>query len=677
MKLLAGYSVPTLTKDGKLWAVHQIETCEALKENDAVINSYPTGTGKTKALLNAVRENGINRALIIAPINELINQYESSIIQFKNEFNMPHGVFAITSEKLDEMNHKAHAQTLRNILKSEKAIIITNPDIVHYVIMQKYGNRAMAGKLLIDLLRFPQLVAFDEFHYYDPSRMFFALVLITTARYFKINQKYMFMTATPAEEMLTFIKKLGLKTATIELPENTSEYQNVKVASPIYLEILKGKLDDHYQLIEEQLLKETSKDILIISESLSRLAKIALSLRKNGVDFGIITGPVEHSERQKNLQKRILLATTTIDVGYEINRPHKDRQGVDTIFFEARTSEDLIQRLGRAGRVFGKSKTDIPSKAFVCVPSNIYENVVRALENSSNRLEFSRALRNLIVSNSENIKREFLGPLRLVLGLYEDAFSLLFPKEDYKELLKDYFAFLESIFGLEVGIARNLWRDELDMYYLSVAAENRENDHFKEILKRNQQLCERISEIYKDEQSFLRALDIYRKFVENFIVAFRTKAKQVYVIDPRNICGSKSFVYDKIAVITRYQVKKLSSDAIPIDLRNEIKEAYEIIAPLEKSVKPTWKIKTQSDKKFFIPLDCRSQIINSSHFSNLDMEGVPVYTIEEESRCFYMDLYPLRSIVNGWERKILLGLDAIKAQSYLEEKPWECDLFPQ
>jgi len=140
MKLLDGYSIPVEMEDGMLWAKHQLETYRALQKHDVVINTYPTGSGKTLALLNAIRKLDVKRVLIIAPINQLIYQYENEVKEFVRTHSLPHKVVTITSESLDEMG-RPHAKTLKDLLDEFTDIIaISNPDIVHYVIMQTYGT---------------------------------------------------------------------------------------------------------------------------------------------------------------------------------------------------------------------------------------------------------------------------------------------------------------------------------------------------------------------------------------------------------------------------------------------------------------------------------------------------------------------------------------------------------
>ncbi len=680
MKRLAGYSVGVLTEEGRRYARHQVETPEKLRGVDVLFNTYPTGTGKTRALLNAIRKLGIERALVVAPINELIRQYERSAQEFVQEYAMPHRVCIATSESLEKRDSSSHSRVLRSILAERgKAIVITNPDIVFYVVMQRFGSTpAVQRPLIVDLFKFPQLVAFDEFHYYDPSRIFFAFVLIATARKFGLRQKYLFMTATPNEYLCEALKRSGLAVEVVELDENPKS-ETTPVASPIDVEVLKGNLDAHQERLRD-LVKEhlgEHRDILVISDSLSRIAKFGIELRKEGIDFGMVTGPMDAQSRSESLQKSLILATPTVDVGYDFAKPSKERQSIDTIIFEARDSDTLIQRLGRAGRVFGKSVTDQPSTAYLLVPSKLYRGVCEALERSATRLDFAQELKRTLPSPLESLKKEYLGPYRLVLGFYEDAFSLLFPK-DYADLLDEYFTILEAMFGLNLK-SRDLWRKELDFYYLSKACERGEDEvrsHCK------QSLVKVLRERY-DEDSLPLSCETYKAFVEQFILAFRgSLTERVYVRDPGRISGASEFTYDKLSILAHYLVKRLPPSSIPQGYKHEAEEAFELIEPLETSTKIVFRVETRlplsSEEKFFIPLKLQTQYFGDA--GCIPLRGTPVYRISsrwEEYECQSRDLRVLRAYVNGHEERILIGQDALKAVSYLSEKPWECDLFPR
>jgi hypothetical protein len=68
----------------------------------------------------------------------------------------------------------------------------------------------------------------------------------------------------------------------------------------------------------------------------------------------------------------LLLATPTVDIGYNFDKPGKLCQPLDFIVFDAGTRDACLQRLGRAGRVLGRSQTNIPSDAVALVAEKTY-----------------------------------------------------------------------------------------------------------------------------------------------------------------------------------------------------------------------------------------------------------------------------------------------------------------
>src|SRR6266567_7790251 len=88
---------------------HQWRTYNATEP--LIVNTYNTGTGKTKAallrLLNRARKIGFNyldssehNALLIAPTNELLAQHAHDVESFCEENKLPYRVVAITRASL-------------------------------------------------------------------------------------------------------------------------------------------------------------------------------------------------------------------------------------------------------------------------------------------------------------------------------------------------------------------------------------------------------------------------------------------------------------------------------------------------------------------------------------------------------------------------------------------------
>jgi hypothetical protein len=87
---------------------------------------------------------------------------------------------------------------------------------------------------------------------------------------------------------------------------------------------------------------------------------------------GRITGPINNYRRMKESKNRLILATPTVDLGYNFIKSFpKQRQEIDFLLCSVRNKSSFWQRLGRAGRVLGRKETNIPSQAVMLMPNSI------------------------------------------------------------------------------------------------------------------------------------------------------------------------------------------------------------------------------------------------------------------------------------------------------------------
>lgn len=150
---------------------HQWRTYTATQP--LIVNTYNTGTGKTKAallrLLKRAREVGFNyldssehNALLIAPTNELLAQHAGDAEQFCEENKLPYRVVPISRAELDhyeedipgfsegELRRGAALhyilQNPRKVIKAETdrgkkaTLFVVNPDIFYYAFYFLYAK---------------------------------------------------------------------------------------------------------------------------------------------------------------------------------------------------------------------------------------------------------------------------------------------------------------------------------------------------------------------------------------------------------------------------------------------------------------------------------------------------------------------------------------------------------
>jgi CRISPR-associated endonuclease/helicase Cas3 len=155
-----------------------------------------------------------------------------------------------------------------------------------------------------------------------------------------------------------------------------------------------GEFFAHVERVAE--LIEQEKDGAILLNSLygvNRLARIVE--RRLGVNrVGRITGPLSKEERKEAPFKPLLLATPTVDIGFNFEGHPKDYQNLDFIGFEAPLEDQFWQRLGRAGRVLGKPVQDIPAFALTFIPDGAWTRLRDKVQgqNTLSRAELKKLL---------------------------------------------------------------------------------------------------------------------------------------------------------------------------------------------------------------------------------------------------------------------------------------------
>ena len=117
------------------------------------------------------------------------------------------------------------------------------------------------------------------------------------------------------------------------------------------------------------------EDGAIISSALWRINQIYYDLKStiSTETMGRLTGAESRRGREDAKAKRLILATPTVDIGYNFDRLGKTRQNIDFLLLDARSGDEFIQRLGRAGRVLGKQQQDIPSRVLAVVDAAFYK----------------------------------------------------------------------------------------------------------------------------------------------------------------------------------------------------------------------------------------------------------------------------------------------------------------
>lgn len=420
---------------GKHPLLHQWQTSQS--QAAIIINANDTGTGKTKAallrILERVRErNGqldsqVDNVLFIAPTNELLHQHARDIKEFVRENALPYRVLTMTRASLNEIRQRIEAQSsplssgqvLHAIMENPRraqekipdatdtertkraAIFVVNPDIFYYALYLRYNAKARIP-LFQDIIQLCNFIVIDELHYYSPKQLANFLFFMALSHHLgyldgSTHRQFCLLTATPDENVLRYLQRLGVSIDQID--RTPAEYpreltQPVSVLAPIILQIYSreevaeanttaasnGQFGGLFALVQrlrhqiEQYMAQ-GEDGAIISGSLEQILQSYRCLREyvNEDAMGRITGPQSATGREQARQRQLILATPTVDIGYNFEHSGKQRQNIDFLLYDARSGDECIQRLGRAGRVLGKPEQTHLSHVFVVVDSEFYQ----------------------------------------------------------------------------------------------------------------------------------------------------------------------------------------------------------------------------------------------------------------------------------------------------------------
>jgi CRISPR-associated endonuclease/helicase Cas3 len=404
---------PVTFPPGRLPLLHQWRTYQA--EQPLIVNTYNTGTGKTKAallrLLKRARDKGFqhldsaeDNALLIAPTNELLAQHADDAEQFCNENNLPYRVVRLTRADLGiyqeqgdyEADMKRRGQVLHQHLQnarrldndpSKKAtLFVVNPDIFYYALYFAYGKNDRIP-LFQDMLSLCNYIIIDELHYYNAKQLANFLFFMRLSQHFGYTERqFCLLTATPDERVIIYLNRLfkegDIAWITPESGQSFEQTTQVQALTEIALELYNvQELQDGLltlasnKRIDIKAWLKHEEEGAIISGALWRINQVYDILRTSISDqeMGRLTGSETRAGRAEAKLKSLILATPTVDIGYNFDRPDKQRQNIDFLLLDARSSDEVVQRLGRAGRVLSKPIKDIPSRVLAVVNQQCYE----------------------------------------------------------------------------------------------------------------------------------------------------------------------------------------------------------------------------------------------------------------------------------------------------------------
>jgi CRISPR-associated endonuclease/helicase Cas3 len=407
---------------------HQVDVFEAAKDHDIILDLAPTGTGKTKAGLSVLLHQPGKNAVYIAPTNALIEQQTRAAEQFVKDAGLPHIVKAVSAKEVREWSNdrvgSRPGEKLYNLLRNPATIfpevgggrpllLVTNPDIFYYATFFSYHRLDKVNVATSFYTQFSTII-FDEFHLYDAKQLvglLFYLAYLYVFSFFEAGRRVVLLTATPepdCERALSVLESQGVRIKKVNgesgdhlIPSQTAVHLEIR-PQPEREVFLSELVDEVIRRLEDN----PDQNGAVILDSKVQINDLAKLLQKKGLTdkLGRIHGSTPQEERLQSAQRQLILATSTVDVGFNFERdPSPSRQNLDWLIFSARDRAAFWQRIGRVGRVLGKPQTDIPSEAIAYLSEKAWDEGLSTLHETSGRDALKDKLQEL-----KSLERPFL-----------------------------------------------------------------------------------------------------------------------------------------------------------------------------------------------------------------------------------------------------------------------------
>jgi len=379
---------------------HQWRTYLALKDHPLVVNTYNTGTGKTLAALLHLKDavpHGVN-TLLIAPTNELIRQHVNDARDFVTCADLNAHVLHVDAPTLHGLSspreHERSGERLNRLFQNPQdygwdgrkpLIAVTNPDIFYYALYYSAYNPHDQRNLFQQFLTRFDYVIVDEFHYYSAKQLanfLFFFVICREWGYFSAGRHACLLSATPDPAVREYLHRVFAPGEIVWIspdnePPETATCPTTPALAPLELKVQAATLDEFTSAAPNRAQLhawlDAGREGALISNALWRINVARASLRGPNFDgrVGRITGAESSESRRIASALPLILATPTVDLGYNFDRPGKTRQPIDFVIFDARSRDAFLQRLGRAGRVLKSSQKDVPSTAVALVNDEV------------------------------------------------------------------------------------------------------------------------------------------------------------------------------------------------------------------------------------------------------------------------------------------------------------------
>lgn len=387
---------------------HQALTLKHLRdpEIDVIFNTAMTGDGKSLAAYLPIlkSENPDDSALAMYPTKALIFDQREQVKKYQKDFQTAKSVDYMDADRLDDLTHLEWVDRRSDAIKEaiQAEILLTNPDIFHYIMSFRYKDFGKASEHLVArIVNYYSTCIFDEFHVFQIPQ----IVAVLNAMLFMYHQtrkqarrKFLFLSATPQSMLYQKLHRSDLRYEIVN-----GEYRHADENIPGWRKILNstiinlvktgdGKriedwIHEHLQQILDFYQRNPgSKGAIIVNSPMTakRLKHYFQELADRGESPLSVAENTGLTKDRDSFSKDLLIGTSTVDIGVDFE--------INLLIFESLDQGTFIQRLGRLGRHNGYEKDGkfIPFTEFVAyamLPRYVFQ---RFEANLRQRSELSR-----------------------------------------------------------------------------------------------------------------------------------------------------------------------------------------------------------------------------------------------------------------------------------------------
>ena len=461
---------------------HQVETYQALTEGgeEIIFNTALTGDGKSLAgQLPILVQGGINYPILtMYPTNELIEDQQAQLEQAIRTWNANIEYRRLNKAALDqamaEDDYVRRGEALMRIIRNGD-LVLTNPDIFHYVMHQfyTYPEDAPDRYAAPTAQKFRQLT-FDEFHIFDVPQVISvlnALLFIEETSGVARPHKFLFLSATPSRLMREYLERSGLRVKFIEGQYATHgdlEHWR-KILNPVNLHFAAARRAEDWvaEHASDVLLpffldrRPHAKGAIIVNSVGSALRiyhKLKPLFEAHELSVALNVGLTSRHSRRASYEADLLVGTSTVDIGVDFR--------INFLIFESYSAGSFIQRLGRLGRHDGYQRAgrDIPFNDFVAyavLPDWMIERLFQSQDSAPalltdgaelDRLQFNEAIRSAFppVAEFEQYAQTWgkFQSLKILFGLSRKTI-----REQYQQQRATLQKRYEATFGVRLSSA--------------------------------------------------------------------------------------------------------------------------------------------------------------------------------------------------------------------------------